>query len=506
MQVSRPLPRVKPALGMNLNGPADWNSELPFVDVFRFSREWISQRQGAGWGQGPALELDANGWVKRLEPNCYAETLMNTIDPGPDGKARYPGGTYTVLYDGDGELRFWNAARVVRSEPGRILIEVDPTRGAIFLQIWRTNPSNYVRNIRVIMPGFESTYQKNPFHPKFLQRWSGIACLRFMDWGMTNNSTIRRWAERPTLQTATWTARGVPLEVMCDLCNRLQCDAWICIPHMADDDYVERAARLVRERLNPKLRVWLEYSNEVWNGMFSQHRYAAERGRALNLGGAGQDWDYAWRYTAYRSVQIFNIWRPILGNRVIRVLPVWAANAWVSERIIEFQQAYRHADVMAIAPYLGTTFTPNSNPSADEVSRWSVDQALDYMENTDLPECVRMMREQSALARKYNLRLVAYEGGTHFLGAGGAENNERLTQLIMATNRHPRIASLYRRYYQAWQESGGWLFNYFASTGTWSKWGCWGILEYMDQDPLEAPKYLATVEWARRLGQKMQVV
>lgn len=45
-------------LGMNLNGPADWNTELPFVDVFRFSREWISQQAGKPWGQGPKLDLD----------------------------------------------------------------------------------------------------------------------------------------------------------------------------------------------------------------------------------------------------------------------------------------------------------------------------------------------------------------------------------------------------------------------------------------------------------------
>ena len=33
----------KPALGINLAGPEDWNTELPFVDVFHLSREWISQ-------------------------------------------------------------------------------------------------------------------------------------------------------------------------------------------------------------------------------------------------------------------------------------------------------------------------------------------------------------------------------------------------------------------------------------------------------------------------------
>ncbi len=69
-------------LGINLAGPADWNTELPFVDVFRLSRPWISQRKGQPWGKGPTLDLDAHGWVKRLEPDCWAETLLCTIDRG----------------------------------------------------------------------------------------------------------------------------------------------------------------------------------------------------------------------------------------------------------------------------------------------------------------------------------------------------------------------------------------------------------------------------------------
>ena len=61
-------------LGIDLAAPADWNTELPFVDVYRLSREWISQKRGAPWGQGPALALDGNGWVKRLEPDSWAES------------------------------------------------------------------------------------------------------------------------------------------------------------------------------------------------------------------------------------------------------------------------------------------------------------------------------------------------------------------------------------------------------------------------------------------------
>jgi len=75
-------PDAKPRLGINLAGPADWMTELAFVDVFRTARPWISQKKGAGWGQGPELALDEFGWVKRLEPGCYAEAMLCTISGG----------------------------------------------------------------------------------------------------------------------------------------------------------------------------------------------------------------------------------------------------------------------------------------------------------------------------------------------------------------------------------------------------------------------------------------
>ncbi len=95
------------ALGINLAGPADWMTELPFVDVFRTARPWISQKKGAGWGQGPELAVDEFGWVKRLEPGCYAEAMLCTISGG-----HYPAGTYTVLYEGEGKLDFGKNAKV----------------------------------------------------------------------------------------------------------------------------------------------------------------------------------------------------------------------------------------------------------------------------------------------------------------------------------------------------------------------------------------------------------
>ncbi len=145
-------------LGMNLAGLADWSTEFPFVDVLRLSRKWISQRKGTPWGKGPELERDANGWIKRLEPDCWADTPLLTESHG-----HAPAGDYVCLYDGEGTIDFSNS-KIVSRQPGRMVVKIDTSRGGTFLSLRSTNPANYVRNIRVIMPGFEDSYRSEPRH------------------------------------------------------------------------------------------------------------------------------------------------------------------------------------------------------------------------------------------------------------------------------------------------------------------------------------------------------
>jgi hypothetical protein len=362
-------------LGINLSGPADWNTELPFIDVFRLSRRWISQRKGAGWGQGPELSLDAQGWVRRLDADCWAETPLCTIDDG-----HYPAGNYTVSYEGHGRLDFANAASIVRRQAGRLEIAVNPTRGSIWLRLQETDPADPVRHIRVVMPGFDDRAVKEPFHPAFLRRWQGMACIRFMDWMETNNSPIRRWEDRPRPDDATYTAKGVPLETMIDLSNRLAADPWFCMPHEADDDFVRQFSIMVRERLDPQRRIFIEYSNEVWNGIFRQHRYAGEQGQRLGL--AEKSWEAAWRYTAHRSKQMFGIWQSVFGGtqRLVRVLATQAVSTHVSQQVLGHADAARHADALAVAPYISCNVPREGRElNASVVEKWSVEQALDHL-------------------------------------------------------------------------------------------------------------------------------
>jgi hypothetical protein len=492
-------PDPKPALGMNLAGPSDWNTELPFVDVFRLSRRWISQKKGEKWGKGPDLTVDEHGWVKTLEPDCWAETPLCTIRGG-----HYPSGQYTVLYEGTGKLAFWGAAKEAENTPGRILIDVDASKGGFWLRIMQTDPTDYIRNIRVIMPGFAETYTDNPFHPAFLKRWQGMACLRFMDFMHTNNSKIETWADRPKLTDATWTTDGIPLEIMADLANRQDADPWFCMPHLADDDYVRRFAQQAKELLEPERKVYIEWSNETWNGIFSQSRYAGQKGQELKF--ADKPWEAGWRYTAYRSVRVFQIWEEVFGgtDRLVRVLPTQAANAYVSERIVEFQDAYRHADALAVAPYISFNVPAQGNdkrPGAEQVAGWTADQVLDHMETICLPTSIQWLESQKKIADKYGLRLVAYEGGQHATALGAANRNKQLVQLLADANGHPRMGELYTKYFAAWEAAGGDLFCNFSSIGTWGTHGSWGLLQHYDDDPAQSPKFVAVMQWAAKLGQ-----
>ena len=67
------------------------------------------------------------------------------------------------------------------------------------------------------------------------------------------------------------------------------------------------------------------------------------------------------------------------------------------------------------------------------------------------------------------------------------------------------MGAIYSRYLEGWKNSGGGLICMFASTGRWSKWGSWGLLQNYDDKAEDYPKFLATMNWAKAQGQQVQV-
>lgn len=487
--LSAPAAADRP-LGLNLAGVRDWSTELVFVDAFKTARPWISQAQGKGWGQGGPLALDAKGWVRSLAPGQFAETLLFV-----DQRGRYPGGDYVCLYDGKGDLQFGSAARLKEQTPGRAVVTVDPAKGQVSIKLTKTDPADPVRNIRFVLPGFEEKYRTEPFHPSLLRRLQGFTTLRFMDWGDTNNSTVRSWVDRATPDNFSQaTDRGVALEYQIALANAADADPWFCAPHLADDGYVREMARLIKATLKPGRRAYVEYSNETWNGQFAQARYCRDQG--LRLGLSKNPFEAQLRYSSQRSVEIFKLFEQEYGGtgRLVRVIAAQSANPWTGTTELDWKDASKFADAVAIAPYFGNSL---GDPKRAAATAAMTPEKVIAECRKQIEENRAKVREYAAVAKKRGLKLMAYEAGQHLAGHGGAENNVKLMELFHAVNRHSGMKDLYLADMRQWFDASGDVLCLFSSVGRYSKWGSWGLLEHGDQNELTAPKMAAVREFMK---------
>lgn len=97
---------------------------------------------------------------------------------------------------------------------------------------------------------------------------------------------------------------GWPLSVQIDLCNKVGCSMWLQFSHLITDSDVSLLTIGVKLGLRYDLSVPCEYSNEFWNGGFSQTNYGQQLGSAapLSLGASPANVD---GYYSYRCAQIF---------------------------------------------------------------------------------------------------------------------------------------------------------------------------------------------------------
>ena len=133
---------------------------------------------------------------------------------------------------------------------------------------------------------------------------------------------------------------------------------------------------------------------------------------------------------------------------------------------------------------------------ARQVDKLTVDDILERCA-AEFAEVRKLTEEHSVWAKKRDLMLIAYEGGQHLVGNEGAENNVRLTELLIEANRDPRMRVLYKRHLRDWKAAGGNLYTMYNSMGAHTKFGSWGLLENESQEPSEAPKYQGVLEFIK---------
>ena len=527
---------VAPWLGMNLTEVRDFHPQRPFIDVMKQSRDWLGHLPGqwGGWTEADlraAGVLDENGWPRFVPAELEGISALILVDLKPD--AGGVAGTYRVTYEGDGELSIEGRVGAVRRlGPREMWFTFTPGDGLVQLIIRRTDAENPIRNIQVVHESHIAAFDRGEmFNPDWLARMDGMAVFRFMEWTNTNYTKNRTWDDRPRLEHYTWTPNGVPLEVMIRLANETGVEPWFVMPHLVDDEYMEAAATLIRDTLRPDLRAWIEYSNETWNWGFQQAHdirdFAQERWGDGNL---WQEW-YAMR--AAQMVQIFN--RVFAGqeDRLVRVLAT--QTGWLGlEEQLEAKRWQREDpanpapptlfDVYAITGYFSALAGyPEKAPT---VKRWLDDarrqaeaegraQGLggvrldDYIRtashealtpklieeirdgrHTGKPEdsvkdyLARILPHHVRFAQKWELDLVAYEGGSHLVGVGDFMWDQQLADLFIHVNYTQGMADLYTEILTGWVKAGGGTFVHFSDVRVPAVWGSFGALRHLtDQNP-----------------------
>lgn len=554
-------------LGTNLYAFNSWSPEWVFIDIFPKTNPWFSIDCNT-WETGPELNLDSNGWITRLEGgNCANTTIMYDIG------GHYPAGEYVLLWEGEGtflledgeDYYFHNQGEETEMVNGvhKATINItNPSSNGIFFLIFSTDENDYIRNVRLLMPGglcgespqnldyfkgcqssrggtgtcdqgntcydFEEVYwdrytntaaQMNKpnavFHPTFLNRIQKYNGIRYMNWMSVTNSTLVDWEDRPMISKYSYAddddmstdpSRGIPYEYMIALSNVLNADAWFNIPAQTNDEFSSQFAQMVKRDLNTNLKVYIEYSNEVWNT-----DYMADYNHVLSLANApgstipSDDSDQIKIAKAYseRIVDIANIWTTEFGsesNRLIRVLSGFAPLRDYTDAALNWQDAYQSIDSLAISGYFGGELNDYESLYESIIEEMTLDDVFNEIFNgglgpeSALGEMDRTYRFNKDLANAYGLNLIAYEGGqdlkpSQFMG------NLTVQELFSDANEDPRMGDAYRTNLDYWRSAGGDTFFHFNNCARWDEYGTFGALRYQDQPREESVKYDAIMTY-----------
>ena len=333
--------------------------------------------------------------------------------------------------------------------------------------------------------------------------------------GTTDAATVTQQDGRQTT--------GVAYEWLIDLCNRNSSDMWINIPHQVIDpadfpngidfnnEYVQKLAILIKygvdmknvslkakvggsanlyqlanktkadfiswggvetvPALDPSLKVYVEYSNEIW--MRTQNTYCNQKANAIGFSG---DWQFPY-YGAYAEIRCFKAFQDVFGsdmsNRVVKVAGF--EYNWKQVVADGFSQVYDNTasnrnpwniqpDVWKWASYIGGAYSDNWYTAVDTNVKTSTQELRDYIKSR-------------------GLKYVNYEGGQHLDDNAGTFARDSATY------------NKYMYWLQQCYANDSVLTIHYTHAGKFqtdaSGYGSWGALDYDGQDPANAPKYRA---------------
>jgi hypothetical protein len=522
-----PPPALQNLLGINIGGPLDYDEDRLYADVIRASRDF---KKGPNARSEVLAPVDSEGWPLS-DFSFYVWAGIDHMD-----------GTYALSFKGQANVSRNGGRMSVSYDPGTNMSTgtihfIDSSSSSLalgFTNTKRTKSSptgsgvTSIKLMRPLTPGSSKNYPASRLFTNPIKALiSKFSVIRFMDYLSTNGNIQTHWSDRPLPSWASfnrnpgkaygWQGIGGPWEHVILLSNETGKDAWINIPVLADDDYVLNVARMfaygsdgvhpytsprkdpVYPPLNPKLKVYVEYSNELWNsaGPFTQFHdncKAASNELVSTSGKSPLNWDEIWKGAAYsrdsndnwdwkmcsrhttkRSVEISNIFRSVFGDAamITRIRPVLMSQLGYAGGTLfnETKMMLDYYDNMA------GDFVANPQPpkyyfyGAGGSGYYSPSPKVSTLDaffgdaRMNPSGFEHDLRDDAYLVAAMGLKRVAYEGGPD-LGRRGGSRDSISQQAI----NDKRMTTAMVNMHNAWSNNGGDLFVYYVSTGGY-EWG-----------------------------------
>lgn len=430
------------------------------------------------------------------------------------------------LNNRDSAMLWWLLTLVITTHAGTMVMGTNFWGGQKVVNPWNNEWVWSEEVYRTEGQAFESD-PSNPWNPYWLEELQPYAILRFMDWMKTNGSTITDWSMRTDktyrYQDALFGDKnppgGIAYEWLIDLCNRTNTHMWVCIPHgvisrdgprRGANNYCRKLAILIKhgvdmgnsnlddaafadlaamsrdqliaaggvatvEPLDDSRKVYVEYSNEVWNFAFDdQFDWCKREGLAMGLG-FDADHRAPERFFAWASLRAFEEFEAVFGTNSPRLKKILGgrhasgggdlslmAGVLGNSLPVPTNEAGTTADAFAVAPYFGNkTCKEQGNPDCFNIKGTDPD-VIEHMRYS-LGYVEMRLAQAKHVADSCGLELIAYEGGQH------------LTNSCEIPNLRQEMYQLYLDYFTM-AEKYITDFVHYTHGGQQDDQNCWGVV------------------------------
>ncbi len=571
---------------------------------------WL-EFSGTSWGTSVATfnnpQFDANGYPKYLNSGMKLRTVIygNNANyqnrpstwPARDADAN---GKIVVTWKGEADVRLTGGTFIAAESSGgstgllidgrRVYLQTDAHTNSN-LTVEAINSSRPLKELYAWLPDPADPQNRSLegqfAHPTAMNRLSTgpWSWLRFMDWTHTNANPVQDWSDRrppkhvfqngilnprsPAPNSRDNRNTGVAYEHVVAYCNAANKDLWINVPHLASNDFMLKLAQLilfgsdgthpytspqanpVYPPLNANLRVYVEYSNEIWSSgsSFAQGDWASAQATAAGTTKA--------KFTARLFCNMWAIFQSVFGSssRLIKVAPVYTNSYEHTLELLNEIKTYGTTLVPAQVPDVISPTVYFSNKIHDWVlakakeqastpdpwflttaqfdagggnlrlvsvpansSYWTGPSVQRHLAET-LLEWERLvlftayrtggsdlnvggfhswLPDMASTTFPTRIPLIAYEGGPSMYTDeidGNDSRDDGITTFLELLNRQADIAKVYRMQLNHALAKGLRTYSAYTDVSQWGKFGQWGHLEFGAQAITESPKAKFLFDW-----------